>query len=61
MYDHNSATGIRPVSEILAQARGLQAPHAPRAIGAARRWLRGAFARPSNEAGTVGDRRLPTH
>ncbi len=53
-----SAADRRSASEIMADARTLQARHAPRALAAAGRWLRGAVTPGVGESGTIEARRL---
>ena len=60
--DHiGSAADRRSASEIMADARTLQARQAPRVLAAAGRLLRGAVTPGVGESGTIEARRLAVH
>ena len=63
-FDMNHDTGaadVRSESDLVAEARSLQARHARGAIGAAVRRLRTVLARLAGEPAVVGGRRLTVH
>ena len=57
----DSAADRRSASEIMAEARTLQTRHAPRALAAAGRWLRGALMFSVGKPGTIEARRAVVH
>lgn len=61
MNDFHGTTDLRSESEIMAEARMLQARHARGTLGAAVRRLRSALARLAGEPVALDGRRLTVH
>ena len=58
---HAVSEGFRSLAEILADARDLQANHAPRLFAAAASWMRNRFVPRAGEPERLAARRLVIH